>query len=240
MSEKRMDDLLESNSNENSLSYRLGHVYKDFFKPRYRMRHVKNKGAILILIWNYAAWSMFNHSTTNSVSNAFKAEYAIVLTQAIGTALIMPLAGWLADVRFGRYKVISWSIWIMWICSVLMTASAVLADLEEPYFSIHSKVLLVLLIFMGLAFGGLQANLIQFGVDQLHDASTAEITSFVAWYAASFLSARFTLDFISTCAHEYSFTLSPLIINFNLTVIVVTHFVQPLVDKRARHNTESI
>ena len=40
----------------------------------------------------------------------------IVLAQAVGTALIMPLAGWLADdVRFGRHKVISWSIWVMQI-----------------------------------------------------------------------------------------------------------------------------
>ena len=223
MSEDRMDSLVESNENEESLSHQLTQVYKDFFKPRYQMRTLKNKGAILILVWNYALWTVFNHSTTTTVSNAYLTESVIVVTQAIGAALTMPLAGWLADVRFGRYKVITWSIWTMWACSVLITLGAVVADLVEPHRDINSKVSIAFLIVMGVGFCGAQANLIQFGVDQLHDASTAEITSFIAWYAGSFVSGRFILDYISTCVHKYSSTLGPIVINFHLTIIVVTH-----------------
>ena len=35
---------------------------------------------------------------------------------------------------------------------------------------------------MAIGFGGYQANVVQLAIDQLHDASTAEIKSFINWY----------------------------------------------------------
>ncbi len=40
----------------------------------------------------------------------------------------------------------------------------------------------MLLILICIAFGGYQANIVLFGIDQLQDASTDEITSFISWY----------------------------------------------------------
>ena len=76
----------------------------------------------------------------------------------------------------------------MWISSILMTLRSVIAQLVEPYKNIDSKVSLAFLLIMGLEFCGFQANLVQFGVDQLHDVSTAEITSFIVWYVGTYLS----------------------------------------------------
>ena len=54
---------------------------------------------------------------------------------------IMPFAGWLADVRCGRYKVIHWSIRLMWIAAMLSTInSAVASALENDYKFIHTVV----------------------------------------------------------------------------------------------------
>ena len=39
-----------------------------------------------------------------------------------------------------------------------------------------------LLIFTTLGLAGILSNIIQFGTDQLRDASTYEITSFIVWY----------------------------------------------------------
>ena len=41
----------------------------------------------------------------------------------------------------------------------------------------------VLMMIMTVGFGGYQANVIQLAIDQLHDSSTAEIKSFITWYA---------------------------------------------------------
>jgi len=40
------------------------------------------------------------------------------LLLVIAQLLFLPIFGWLADVHFGRYKVMNTGIWIMWVCSV--------------------------------------------------------------------------------------------------------------------------
>ena len=50
-----------------------------------------------------------------------------------------------------------------------------------------------------LGAGGFQANVIQFGMDQLHDASTSEITSFIIWYVWTYPSSSFIVYIITGC-----------------------------------------
>ena len=70
----------------------------------------------------------------------------------------------------------------MWIVSVLVGASSVLSQIPvvERYYHDSAKkyITLLLLIVMSLSFGGYQANAVLFGIDQLQDASTDEISSF--------------------------------------------------------------
>ena len=68
------------------------------------------------------------HPTANNV-------YSIIW------GLTLPIAGWLADVYLKRYKVIRWSIMIMWIASVLVAASSVLSQLPvvEHYYHNSAK-----------------------------------------------------------------------------------------------------
>ncbi len=71
----------------------------------------------------------------------------------------------------------------MWIASVLVVASSVLSQFVESYYNIKNNYInAVLLFIMSLALGGYQANVVLFGIDQLQDASTDEITSFISWY----------------------------------------------------------
>ena len=70
----------------------------------------------------------------------------------------------------------------MWGGFMLVTASSVIAQFVDAYNNINSYVSGALMVIGTTGFGGFQANIIQFGIDQLHDASTSEITSFIAWY----------------------------------------------------------
>ena len=68
--------------------------------------------------------------------------------------------------------------------------------------NIHTRALQVSLVIMAIGLGAYQANIIQFGLDQLQDASTAEITSFIAWYTWTTTSACFTVEAVFTCLSE--------------------------------------
>ena len=169
------------------------------FKPRYTPRWVKNKGAILVLVCNYLITSLL-YVLLHSISTGHQYESIACL---LSFGLTLPIAGWLADARIGRFRVIVCSTWTMWIATVLATTSLVMAQVIDGYFNINANVIFtVLLSIAAIGFGGYQANIIQFGLDQLYDASTTEIKSFIVWYAWILLSAGFINDYVFACLSD--------------------------------------
>ncbi len=118
----------------------------------------------------------------------------------------MPFAGWLADIRYGRYKIIQWSLWIMWISSLLLIGSLVVLQALDLQNDTYLKLPIILLIPLGIGYGGFQANIIQFGVDQLLDASSDEVKAFIAWYTWTYISsqvtASLTLYYVSSIQYK--------------------------------------
>ena len=186
-------------------------------KPTYKLRRVKSKGAILVLICNYLIMNEYyllsQYDTHISEINS--------VTWQVAFGLALPMAGWLADARIGRYKVISCSIWTMWIATVLATISSVTAQLTGDYSSIDTKVQPVLTAFMAIGFGGYQANIIQFGMDQLHDALSIEIQSFIIWYVWTVLSAGIIVDIISACLSQQYMMIRLIFVSVNLTLALI-------------------
>ena len=149
------------------------------FKLTYRMRRLKNKGAIMILIWNFLIASLFFSERHIDTAGNYGTQFSI---RIIVGGVTLTIAGWLADVFFGRYKVICFSMWIIWVFYMLNTANNVVLSFIDGYKEASTYVKDVFMIIVAIGIGAFQANIIQFGMDQLHDASTDEITSFIAWY----------------------------------------------------------
>ena len=120
-------------------------MHNNCWKSLYQRRKLKNKGAIVVIVWNYLVTSLAFY-LTNYVS-----DYK---PYCIACSFILAFAGWLADVYLGRYRVIRWSMWIMWIASVLATVSSVVAQMVNSYQRIHTYVLFVLLIIASVGLGG--------------------------------------------------------------------------------------
>ena len=105
--------------------------------------------------------------------------------------LLYPFLGWLADAKFGRYRVMQRSLWIMWVAAVLLLAvSTVQYSLTTVYdisgdislWVVFLPVLVIIYIVGAIGTAGFQVNLIPFGIDQLEDGSAEEISSFLHWY----------------------------------------------------------
>ena len=125
-------------------------------------------------------------------------------SELIGMGSLLLIGGLLADAYLGRYRVICCGLWIMWIGSLLSACSLVIAKLNTTYghkgdqwVSLFSK------LVMGSGFGLFQANIIQFGIDQLSEASSTEITSFITSYTLSLFISGFVIDFSAQCAPDY-------------------------------------
>ena len=155
----------------------------------YRVRRLKNRGAVLVLLWTFLVTCIFYFYENEN--------HGIVLNiQLAAGCLTLPIAGWLADIYFGRYKLMYLSMWITWASILLETANSVVAEMVEGYGGIGQYVSGVFMVTAVIGFGGFQANVIQFGVDQLSDASTSEITSFINWYIWCAYSSPFFVDLI--------------------------------------------
>ena len=163
-------------------------------KSSFRLRKLKNRGAWLILVLNYLVTCVFYHLSVHEVGGQSNKYYA-----TLAWCLSLPIAGWLADIYCTRYKVICCSMWIMWVASILSTVSYIISQMVDTYSQINKYITRVVLIFMGFGYGGYQANVILFGLDQLHDASTEEITSFISWYVWTYLCSGVVVHFTYAC-----------------------------------------
>ena len=150
-------------------------VSTECWRPTYKPRKITNKGAVLVLIINFLVVSEFYLLRRY---NRFELDRLWLVAGGI----TLPIAGWLADTYVKRYKLVCYSILIMWIATLTDSMSSVTAQLVNTYSYVNVKVELVLLVSMAISMAGFQANVIQFGIDQLHDASSTEITSFIIWY----------------------------------------------------------
>ena len=153
---------LDSLVQTNSVSAKIGEVTtKEYlqtcFRLKYRARRLKHKGAVLVIVWSFLMISVF-HFTLETMLTVFHSYVARAIPAAIG--LMLPIAGWLADVYFGRYKVICWSIMTMWISSMLLALSYVVLNLTSSDKHTVHRVLSAFIIFQAIGFGGYQANII--------------------------------------------------------------------------------
>ena len=97
-----------------------------------------------------------------------------------------PLAGILADIRYGRYTTVITSLFIVFLSVLLAAGVGGIATLGA-FFSFPLAAVcgvlgcvLVIMLYVGLI--GFTANIVQFGMDQLHDSPGEDSTLFIHWY----------------------------------------------------------
>ena len=111
--------------------------------------------------------------------------------------LFYPLAGCLADVRCGRYRTAIHSLWFITVSGlVVFTCIIILIVVVYGSFIGPHRTEVVLLIVFGLitllglvvlcsSWITFDANVIQFGMDQLHDSPAEDSVLFVHWFVFS-------------------------------------------------------
>ena len=157
---------------------------------RYSIRRPKGKGAFLVLLWNFLIFS-YQYAALDSVVSIIvrtRGNLSPWLTLLLVTSLpkfLYPLAGWLADAKFGRYNVMRVSIWVMWIGSVVLSVTQILEfalghDHTNDYTFLPVYIIVYILNAIGIA--GYHANVIPFGIDQMEDGSSDNYSAFIHWY----------------------------------------------------------
>ena len=131
---------------------------------------VVSKGAFIVLVWTFIVSIVLEGMEEGEKYGLLKLSRSIPelvrtglgLFAALAVArLFFPLAGFLADVQFGRYKMIIVSLGVVWISSVFSFLATILySSVKEPTVLYVFAVLAVPLLLVGLA--GFYSNIVQF------------------------------------------------------------------------------
>ena len=117
--------------------------------------------------------------------------------------LLYPFLGWLADVYFTRYKFILFSLIAMIVAVLLIiTASAlfiVYYEARAALFALGGVAVIIGLIGLG----SFESTVIQFGMDQMLEASSDQLSTFIQWYNWSCTIGQVICVYISSGVLEY-------------------------------------
>ena len=117
-------------------------------------------------------------------------------------ALTAPIA-LVADLYLGRYKVIQYSMRLLWIAVIACNTIIAL----QYYVVKNAATTTILAVFTTIGVtgsAGIIVNSLQFGMDQLTDASSSEVTSYISWYTWNFMLASITVVIVTNCLTRYT------------------------------------
>ena len=101
--------------------------------------------------------------------------------------LLYPLLGWLSDAYFTRYKVIRLAFIILSATNAIFLVSDIVYISYNVFDFLIAWVIAILVVVPGILFtlislGMFEANIIQFGMDQLLEATSSQLSAFIHWY----------------------------------------------------------
>ncbi len=168
-------------------------------KCKYRVRWFYSKGALLVLFWflliAFAISSMFRVLPPIQFSeiNFYSWMYGCL---ALLSILVAPLVGWLADAKFGNYKVVRFGVWLLFLAALIDCFYYLIAPFVGNTLVLRSLLSVIYVLFIT---GCVCCSLVlfQLGMDQMPDASSSSISSFITWFACSAILGNYLGDVLN-------------------------------------------
>ncbi len=169
---------------------------------KYQVRWFYSKGAIFVLLWttlvSATCWSYITDLGGRILEeldeqNRFQGIIALPL-------IAIPLLGWLADAKLGNYRVFKVSCFFLLIGTIINCAQIL-------YFPLLNSIALryTSAVITVLGYGVCATNIVvclvtalQLGLDQMPDASSTNVSSFISWFIFSINFGCWIADWLSS------------------------------------------
>ena len=171
-----------------------------------------SKAALLTLLWSFIVYLVYMALFSAPSIFYYNCNHLIFYLSSAVLYFTFPLAGHLADTKFGRFKTIIGSLWLLLIGLLLFFFGLpfVFLFVDMPQKSIHYtmrtiglSIFAISIVPLVLGITGFIANKFQFGLDQLYEFPGEDQSLFIHWstwtyYAALLLWKTSTNPFIKS------------------------------------------
>ena len=154
----------------------------------YRVRYFSSKGAYLVLLWtllvSIVVCGLYYSLGYNLPLSLMQRKWLFL--PLVMVFMSAPLSGWLADAKFGNYRVFRFGVVLLFISTVINCLLLILEALVWQNSTILKWIHLCLassLFVMGGSACIVPA--LPLGLDQMPDASADSITSYIAWFVGT-------------------------------------------------------
>ena len=212
------------------------------WRRRYGRSHkcISSKAVLFILLWsisvsltNTCIFEGLNYLSENLMLSV--KYYPLLYALKSFVTFFYPLAGFLADTKYSRFKMVTRSSQLLLLSIFLfiifyaITEGLILSDCTKSLpisllclLTVVSVTTTVLIIASLIMFN---ANIIQFGVDQLQDSPADHQILFIYWYVWTYyigvLIAQICWSFVSVFNQPSYLFLLPIVLSIVLLLIVV-------------------
>ena len=145
------------------------------------------KEAVIVLGWAFVIHANLSQYLVVGLSTSPGSSLS---TLALLSFLFTPMMGYFG-VIYARYRLLMVSVTMIPVFSIIFYALEIIQETQSEYLEHHSGLAVSLEVITGvisfLQKFGIQiftANVIQFGIDQLHEAPSSTLAAFGRWYVA--------------------------------------------------------
>ena len=164
-------------------------------KCKYRMRWFSSKGALLVLLWTacinffcpfFTSLYSLLKSGIPHLSNLPTTLKLLLSIPFLVGFVSAPLSGWLADAKFGNYKVFRVGVVLLFIATVINCLFLILKAQNLKINNVQMWTHLCLVYcFLVSGASACVVTALPLGLDQMPDASSSSIESYIAWFICS-------------------------------------------------------
>ena len=203
-------------------------------KCKYRVRWFSSKGAFLVLLWILLLNIAFNLTaqTVELHRDTFVHSAKYILGPIILAFVSAPLSGWLADAKLGNYKVFRFGVVLSFISALMNCLILILKALVWESNSVLEGIRICAIgSLFAVGFCACIVTALPLGLDQMPDASSSSITSFIAWLVFTISIGSLVYEFINLVktflliSERNLFLICALISTLCLSVILIFNFV---------------
>ena len=162
-------------------------------------------GAYLTIIYTVLLHFTFARISSLGINILNIGSKAVVISIQGLVFISYPLIGLLADIKLTRYQMICLSCWVLLIGHIIGLGDCVIGTIGEniKYNTIYLLSFGLVLILMIVGKGMFESTAIQFGTDQMIEASSNQLSTFIHWYYWSLYVGNFCNNVIAFGVAEY-------------------------------------